>query len=1235
MKFERVVQVHGSDDGAGGSFGTGWLIGPGLVLTAAHLLRTDKGRLRPAAVEFPWATGAGRRRAATVVWIRYDDIVDAALLAVAEPDGHDLGAPLRWGDLVTARPAHPVESYGFPRLQAVPAAGRRHEEHLTGRISPGTVGSARRWELLSDDPLPAGDGAGAGWAGMSGAPVFSGDLLLGVIRRDRRAPAGSRLVATRACELLADESFRTALRGRSPAGPEPVAEPAELAPLLEPTVPERDLRSPAMLLRADVEATPFRGRQSEWRQLLDWCLGPSGARGPNLTVRVLTGPGGQGKSRLARRLAAAVMKEPGWAGGLLRADLGDETWQGAGAGSATDEGLAVIGACTRNLFLVVDYAESRPRWIRRLIEQARKVAAAGRTVRILLVARSSGGWQLDPYDTSAATHEILASALTYELGPLDVTAEDRRAAFDAALHGLAGLLGRTEGHEGHDWGAVADRVEAPADLTGSRYATALNVQMEALAALLQAGPEPLVPEPGEAVEATLLRHEERYWARAFAARGEQPLPMPLLRRIVAAATLCGAADEDEAMAVVSRVPGLGPVRAWELAESIRRLYPAAHDAYWGMLQPDRVGEFQASRVVGEVPGLLPALIAGATAAQQVQAMTVLTRAVVAHANGGRTGQRDVVLGRLGALVDGPLLGVDVLRTCAAALPPSSDALARFAVRLTDRLVRRYREGVGEEDGLAWALGQLAERRDAVGDWRAALKAAEEAVALRRAEPRAGSIAYERRLAEVLVPLATLYWRLEQWREALTLAEEAVRLSRHVAEAEPEVGQEPLAKALLLLARTYQDAARPEESVPLASEAVRIRRTLADGDPAREPFWASALRVLANSQTLMGATAEGSATAERALTVERRLARENPDAHLASLAGALHALSYHYWRAGADEVKSKAASEESVRLRRRLAVGNPDTYGHGLAGALVNLAASQPDEEALRTLDEALAIHAELDDPPLVSGGSLRLLHSNQAYCLWQLSRTDEAIEAVTNAVALGRMLYADNAALYGERHANDLEKLARYLHDSSRRTQEAIDAIRDCVEVRRFLAAAQPSAAEADLAFACYLLGWYLNEAERRREAEESVREALERYAPCWTVAPDLVASDYATCLGLAATIKESEGRYGDARADRERAVEILRAAARRSPEMRGSLAWHLWASAESAFTEGGMRQYLRGLPAAREATEIYALLADSRRPRPDANLQGAASMWVMLLTACGRWTEAAELRHRYGLHGF
>ncbi|WP_192806665.1 trypsin-like peptidase domain-containing protein [Streptomyces arboris] len=601
MKFERVVQVRGRDCTGPGSFGTGCPIAPGLVLTAAHILRTEEGQVRTPTVTFP-ADGEPGPWDARVLWLRYDASVDAALLAVSGPAATRATdpEPQRWAYLVTRAASHPVDSYGYPRSQRMPAGTTgpaRTEEQFAGRVSPGTGGSARRWELLSNDPLPPADRQGQGWAGMSGAPVFSGDLLLGVVRQDRRAETGTRLTATRSSEIVADEGFRAALRTSAAQGSRaPVVEPAELAPLLDPAAPERDLRSPAMLLRADVEATPFRGRVQEWEKLREWCLAPPGTRprpgapAGDLTVRVLTGPGGQGKSRLVRRLVEALRAEPGWTAGLLRSDLSDDDLRGDGTPPSVGTpaaALHALGDCVRDLLLVVDYA---------------------------------------------------------------------------ALHGLAEHLERTDGQEDYDWAALAGGLSVPSDMSGRRYATALNVQMEALAALLQAGPGPLDIVPGEAVEATLLRHEERYWARTLATDGERPLPMPLMRRVVAAATLCGAADEDEAMEVVARVPALGRGREWELAAAIGRLYPGAGDTYWGMLQPDRVAEFQASLTVAEVPTLLPALMAGATAAQQTQALTVLSRSVVAHANGARTRQRDLVLARLDALLEQQDLAPEVLPT---------------------------------------------------------------------------------------------------------------------------------------------------------------------------------------------------------------------------------------------------------------------------------------------------------------------------------------------------------------------------------------------------------------------------------------------------------------------------------------------------------------------------------------------------------------------------------------------
>jgi hypothetical protein len=91
-------------------------------------------------------------------------------------------------------------------------------------------------------------------------------------------------------------------------------EPVELAGLAEPVlVPD----SPAWLLRADVADTPFRHRP-ELAELQDWCADSAWSG-----IRLVVGAGGQGKTRLARHLAAQLAAQ-GWAGLLLAETAGPE-----------------------------------------------------------------------------------------------------------------------------------------------------------------------------------------------------------------------------------------------------------------------------------------------------------------------------------------------------------------------------------------------------------------------------------------------------------------------------------------------------------------------------------------------------------------------------------------------------------------------------------------------------------------------------------------------------------------------------------------------------------------------------------------------------------------------------------------------------------------------------------------------------------------------------------------------
>ncbi|MEU9194323.1 trypsin-like peptidase domain-containing protein [Streptomyces hundungensis] len=307
MRVEPVADGPGLDPhriaeiivetGSGRRRGSGYLVCARAVLTAAHVVadatavvvRCDADR------DGEWSAPA------TVTWA--DRHSDLAVLSVVPPPGAPAAVePARFGRVADDRHGViDVYAAGFPLWKR---RTRREGTFRELHQADGTVAtlSNLRTGTLEMTVAPAGadpDPGASPWAGMSGAAVWAGHLIIGVVAEHHRSEGPGRLTAVRLDHALrglgADKRGELARLLCLPGpGPLPLAGPGEPPGARVPGARAPDLRVVGVPVAYGIEL--FKNRTSERdavaRHLSD----------PAIRMVTITGPRGIGKSALAAKV---------------------------------------------------------------------------------------------------------------------------------------------------------------------------------------------------------------------------------------------------------------------------------------------------------------------------------------------------------------------------------------------------------------------------------------------------------------------------------------------------------------------------------------------------------------------------------------------------------------------------------------------------------------------------------------------------------------------------------------------------------------------------------------------------------------------------------------------------------------------------------------------------------------------------------------------------------------------
>ncbi|MEM7042536.1 MAG: tetratricopeptide repeat protein [Pseudomonadota bacterium] len=544
------------------------------------------------------------------------------------------------------------------------------------------------------------------------------------------------------------------------------------------------------LLKPYARALEIVGRDDERRSLREWLNADA-----KLSIRVLTGQGGSGKTRLALDLCDGLSEED-WQAGFIDGD---------DLKTVCEDASMVAWAWAKPTLVVVDYAatfgETLHRWLGRLVDH---VKAEAPVLRILLLERQADektGWWQTVFGGGKTKDRAIQERLDPSR-PIDIQALSastlRREIFLAALSRSAEEL-KKEPPAVEDSEDFDNRL---ADLTwGGRP---LFLMMAAMLAAQDGVPDVL------ALSRTDLAMDlaERELSRIGDAAEVKGLYRLVLETLAGYVTLCQGLERDaliEAVGIVQkylhRSGDAGPI-----ADLLRDQLPGQNGA--AAILPDVIGE-AAMLLALDQDGISSDLALSGFQQTGTRATASIIRSAQDFVGQERQGQEILCpLVWMDVLIDRNLVDVDLLMLIADQLPQTSRTLVEHRARLDGEIGRILCERVenGHSESLpllAASLNNLATTLRDLGRRDDALTVAEEAVGLRRQLASERPDAFLPDLAMSLNNLANMLSGLGRREDALEATEETVGLRRKLAIERPDAFSHNLAVSLAVHANCLE------------------------------------------------------------------------------------------------------------------------------------------------------------------------------------------------------------------------------------------------------------------------------------------------------------------------------------------------------------------------------------------------------------------------------------------------